>query len=815
MAENMDLKLRISAEDRTQGALGKINKDLGSVEGQAKALVASFGKLAAGLTAVGVSFAAISAKIGEALTVSADYEQRMLTLEGTLNATGYAAGLTADELRTMAQEIALSTLESTEGVERAAAQLLTFKSVGSDSFRTVLELGSDLSALGFGSLESNVVRLGKALEDPVLGMSALREAGVSFLPAQQEVIKSLVETGRSAEAQALILEAVAGQVEGAAQKAAQGLAGAWDTFGQRVEELNLIIGDSIAGIATAITDTGTSIVVWLTEQYEGALRTANAYRTLGEAVNEMGESARLQIRKILGLEAVMDAMGQSGVLTFENIAAAAAKVGPDGLVPLGNSLTVVNALVEKLADTFRTEAGSQREAINTVTKEIDKQRAALGKVSTEVNRLANDIRSQFDAAGNAIRDSTETYISLQREIYELEQGQRALNAEARGIDEGRAAQQQYAAAVRASKAAQEEANRSREAGDPEGYVRLLKEALSLQQEAANFAQQTGSDSTAINAAARANELSRELVGLLKEQSDEVVESREGWQQVQQEMQRIIEQTDEATQKMLGLGNVAGDIKVNVDLEQFSANLTELQGLLRNQSLIEVDLDKLQQAKEIIETAKFNPTTDWSAVYAEVEALAAEISQSREIVLDTKQVDQARSEIESLSSIETQSDHRVQPDTANAQAAIRDLQRNTSSTHTVYVRTVQTNATGGPVGLASGGFPRRRGYISGPGTETSDSIPSMLSRGEFVLRAAAVRKYGTRLLHALNQGLLPDIPRFATGGMVGSLANINTGADLPEMAVNLRIQGGQPMRLTTSRDTARSLANALRDLERGR
>lgn len=49
--------------------------------------------------------------------------------------------------------------------------------------------------------------------------------------------------------------------------------------------------------------------------------------------------------------------------------------------------------------------------------------------------------------------------------------------------------------------------------------------------------------------------------------------------------------------------------------------------------------------------------------------------------------------------------------------------------------------GGIAALASGGYPRRNGQIDGPGTETSDSIPAMLSDGEFVMTAKAVRGAG--------------------------------------------------------------------------
>ncbi len=56
-----------------------------------------------------------------------------------------------------------------------------------------------------------------------------------------------------------------------------------------------------------------------------------------------------------------------------------------------------------------------------------------------------------------------------------------------------------------------------------------------------------------------------------------------------------------------------------------------------------------------------------------------------------------------------------------------------------------------------------GHITGPGTGTSDSIPVRLSNGEFVMRAAAVQKYGVGLMNAINSGKAPG---FAGGGSVG-------------------------------------------------
>ena len=192
-----------------------------------------------------------------------------------------------------------------------------------------------------------------------------------------------------------------------------------------------------------------------------------------------------------------------------------------------------------------------------------------------------------------------------------------------------------------------------------------------------------------------------------------------------------------------------------------------------------------------------------------------LTKAREITIQAKaNTEEAINDIQALKSENTSSNHTITTNYRKALAEIMSLNgRNTSSTHTIRVRRVEDKATGGPVGLAAGGFPRRRGYITGPGTETSDSIPAMLSRGEFVLRAAAVKQWGLGFLQALNRGFLPALPRLAAGGLVAPA--VATSAGLPEMAINLSIQGGSPMRVLSSRDTARNLAQALRNLERGR
>ena len=81
-----------------------------------------------------------------------------------------------------------------------------------------------------------------------------------------------------------------------------------------------------------------------------------------------------------------------------------------------------------------------------------------------------------------------------------------------------------------------------------------------------------------------------------------------------------------------------------------------------------------------------------------------------------------------------------------------------------------------------------GFIHGAGTSTSDSIPAMLSNGEFVVKASAVRKYGTGFLNAVNNGnftkLHMPVARFADGGSVMREASDSTSRGIESFANNI-------------------------------
>lgn len=99
---------------------------------------------------------------------------------------------------------------------------------------------------------------------------------------------------------------------------------------------------------------------------------------------------------------------------------------------------------------------------------------------------------------------------------------------------------------------------------------------------------------------------------------------------------------------------------------------------------------------------------------------------------------------------------------------------------------------------------RGGHIRGPGTGTSDSILARLSNGEFVVKAAAVRNYGADFLHRINN---MQIPKFATGGLVEQVANIEPRQPKSVGTLNFNLPGGESFSVNTAGDFSEDLRRA--------
>jgi hypothetical protein len=278
MAKNV-LEFLISAKDEATSVIEKIGGVFSALGGKIADVVKS---------AVNFEFPTLKASTEDAEKL----EVQMGQLRAAIDATGGAAGLTAEDIVKMSKDLDEATLGSAEGFRSAALQLLTFKSVGVDAFERTLAAAQDLSSAGFGTVESATVQLGKALENPIQGLTSLTRVGVSFTEEQKKMIESFVRLGDVAGAQNVILAAVEGQVQGIAAAAGGGLAGAVDLVGKRMTDLRETIGGVLLPVFTQLNLVWADVIGAVNataERLAGPLREASekagqALRTLGEGV---------------------------------------------------------------------------------------------------------------------------------------------------------------------------------------------------------------------------------------------------------------------------------------------------------------------------------------------------------------------------------------------------------------------------------------------------------------------------------------------------------------------------------------------------
>ena len=212
------------------------------------------------------------------------------------------------------------------------------------------------------------------------------------------------------------------------------------------------------------------------------------------------------------------------------------------------------------------------------------------------------------------------------------------------------------------------------------------------------------------------------------------------------------------------------LPIKADLEQAQKQLQEYEQLLKEGKTLPVNAD-VTQAKAAL---------DKLTTYAKENSLL-------ELRVTTEKAQASITNVEgmirALDRINTESKHNVSTNADAARSEIQSLNgQNTSSTHTIYVTKVETNATGGLVGrglahFAVGGavapaFARMSGGRV-PGSGDQDTVPRTLDAGAFVLRKAAVRKYGGSVLSKLANsvaGGFNGVAKFATGGSVSPDSN---------------------------------------------
>lgn len=217
MAKLPDLVARIRLDtSQLDAAMGTVEKKVGDVGSKLKGL----GVVAGGVAAAGV------VRFGAgAVKAFGDSQKAAAQTAAVIKSTGGAANVSAKDISNLSGRLQeLSGVED-EAIQAGQNMLLTFTGIrneagkGNDVFDQATKTLLDMSVALGTDAKTTAIQLGKALNDPIKGISALTRVGVTFTAEQKATIQTMVDMGDKAGAQKVILAELNREFGGSAKAA--------------------------------------------------------------------------------------------------------------------------------------------------------------------------------------------------------------------------------------------------------------------------------------------------------------------------------------------------------------------------------------------------------------------------------------------------------------------------------------------------------------------------------------------------------------------------------------------------------------------
>lgn len=238
---------------------------------------------AAGALGIVAGIYEVVSKIREWGTEYKNLQVANAQLKAGIESTNSAAGLSFEELNKEAEELRGHFNTSKVAITEMQSILLTFPDITSRVFGEASEAVADLSTRMKEDPKEAAVQIGKALQDPILGMTALHRVGVSFTEQQKQQAALFVATGHKYEAQMIVLKELNKEFGGSATAAFNAdpmarfeakMEGIGEKVGALIEKFEKAMGPAINWVADRLenlVDGVTTFVDWLDKGSTGAV----------------------------------------------------------------------------------------------------------------------------------------------------------------------------------------------------------------------------------------------------------------------------------------------------------------------------------------------------------------------------------------------------------------------------------------------------------------------------------------------------------------------------------------------------------------
>ena len=254
-----ELLILLKMKNETAAAAAEVKHSMGGIKGA----MLDVGKVAGGFLAANVIGAGVGFLKGQIGSIIGEAQEARINLAQTqavITSTGGAAGMTATAVAALADKLSLVTNFADDDVQSAENLLLTFTSIGKDVFPQATETVLNMSTALGQDLKSSAIQLGKAMNDPITGATALRRVGVALTAQQMEQIKTFQASGDIMSAQKIIMKELATEFGGSARATADPLKQMSNAVHELKEQAGLLVYPLIGLIAGGLA---TQVVPWL------------------------------------------------------------------------------------------------------------------------------------------------------------------------------------------------------------------------------------------------------------------------------------------------------------------------------------------------------------------------------------------------------------------------------------------------------------------------------------------------------------------------------------------------------------------------
>lgn len=372
-------KAYITARGDTSQVPRDLNAGKGKIQNAAQGLASTINRALA-LVGVGIGIGVMVSQAKQYIGLAERQIHAESRVAAVIKGTGMAAGFTAEQLKKKASALQAVTMVGDEEILELQAKLLTFKSITGDVFDKATSVVLNMAAVMGTNASGAALQLGRALEDPVRGVSALRRTGVSFSEAQKVIIKQFVETNQLAKAQAYILDTVQGQLGDVAKEMAKMDAG-------KLQQARNVLGDVREEMGKKLIPLSIKFNDMMIDVAESLLPVVGRFAVLAKSGGEMGDKLFRIVGGVgkltVGITLIAAAIGAARLVTLQLNVVFGLMIAH----PVVAVLTAIAAAAVIATAEFAAANAVMREGLEISKKFLDVTKSRGKEAKNEIERL--------------------------------------------------------------------------------------------------------------------------------------------------------------------------------------------------------------------------------------------------------------------------------------------------------------------------------------------------------------------------------------------------------------------------------------------